>query len=252
MLLLGHRGAPREAPENTLASFQAALRAGADGVELDVRLCATGEVVCCHDPTLQRLAGEDVRVRTTAWADLQRHDLGGGARVCLLDDALDLVGPHGVVNVELKHDDVDAPALARATVAALSRAARGAVIASSFDLATLAALTALRPRLPRGLLIPPLRYPESRSYLAAVTRPGAFHAVHPWHEDVTRERVAAWRGCGLDTNTWTVDDPARVAALRDLGAAMVISNTPASVAPSVRVEGDDARRRELRDRLLQR
>lgn len=251
MLVLGHRGAPREAPENTLAAFEAALRAGADGVELDVRLCATGEVVCCHDPTLLRLAGEDVRVRTTAWGDLLRRDLGG-ARLCRLDDALALWAPRGVVNVELKHDDVDVPALARAVASALDRAPPGAVIASTFDFGALAALARLRPRLTRALLLPPLRHPESRFYLAEAARPGAVHAVHPWHEDVTAERVAAWRARGLDVNPWTVDDPARAAALRDLGAAMVITNVPAAVLPSVRVEGDDARRRELRDRLLQR
>ena len=252
MLVLGHRGAPREAPENTLASFQAALRAGADGVELDVRLCATGEVVCCHDPTLRRLAGEEVRVRTTAWDALQRHDLGGGARLCPLDAALDLWAPHGVVNVELKHDDVDVPALARAVVAAIDRAPPCAVIASSFDFAALAGLKGLRPRLARGLLVPPLRYPESRSYLAEAARPGAVHAVHPWHGDVTPERVAAWRARGLDVNVWTVDEPARAVALRDVGAAMVITNTPAAVIASVRVEGDDPRRGQVWDRLLQR
>ena len=251
MLVLGHRGVPGEATENTLASFDAARRAGADGVELDVRLCATGEVACCHDATLLRLAGEDVRVRTTAWADLLRHDLGG-ARLCRLDDALALWAPHGVVNVELKHDDVDVTALARAALAAIDRAPRCAVIASSFDFAALAALARLRPRLARALLIPPLRHPESRFYLAEAARPGAVHAVHPWHGDATAERVAAWRARGLDVNPWTVDEPARAAELRRDGVSMVITNVPAAVLPSVRVEGDDARRGQVRDRLLQR
>ncbi|MFO0603517.1 MAG: glycerophosphodiester phosphodiesterase [Polyangiales bacterium] len=251
MLVLGHRGAPREAPENTLASFEAALRAGADGVELDVRLCASGEVVCCHDPTLLRLAGEDVRVRTTSWESLRRSDLGGGARLCLLDDALALWAARGVVNVELKPDDVDAPALARATVVVITRAPRGAVIVSSFDPALLDAVAALAPRLARGQLVPPFTRPEAGACLAALDRPG-IAAVHPWHGDATPERVSAWRARRLDVNVWTVDDPARAAALREAGAAMVITNLPGAVLPSVRVEGDDARRREVRDRLLQR
>ena len=55
--LIAHRGASHAAPENTLAAFAAAMDAGADGVELDVRATRTGEVVVFHDPTLERLAG---------------------------------------------------------------------------------------------------------------------------------------------------------------------------------------------------
>jgi glycerophosphoryl diester phosphodiesterase len=251
MLVLGHRGAPREAPENTLAAFEAALRAGADGVELDVRLCASGEVVCCHDPTLRRLAGENVRIRTTPWSDLRARDLGGGARLCLLDDALDLWAARGVVNVELKRDDVDLGPLASAAVAAIERAPRCAVIVSSFDPAALDAVAKARPRLARGQLLAPMEHPDVAACLVGLDRPG-LAAVHPWHGDTTPERLAAWRARGLDVNVWTVDDPGRAAELRDGGASMVITNVPAAVLPSVRVEGSDAHRHEVEARLLRR
>jgi glycerophosphoryl diester phosphodiesterase len=250
MIVLGHRGAPYEATENTLPAFEAARRLGADGVELDVRLCASGEVVCCHDPTLRRLAGKDVRIRTTSWDELRRHDLGG-ASLCCLDEVLDLWGPHGIVNVELKHDDVEVAALARATVAVIRRFPRAAVLISSFDPAALDAIAALAPRVARGQLVRPFLRPGASRALAALDRPGLV-AVHPWYGDATAARIAAWRARGLDVNVWTVDDPARATALRDAGASMVISNTPAVLLPSVRVEGDDARRREVRDRLLER
>ncbi|MFO0652629.1 MAG: glycerophosphodiester phosphodiesterase [Polyangiales bacterium] len=250
MLVLGHRGAPREAPENTLASFEAALRAGADGVELDVRRCASGEVICCHDPTLLRLAGEEVRVRTTSWSDLRRYDLGG-ATLCLLGDVLDLWSGRGVVNVELKSDDADAPALVRAALDVIVGAPRCAVIVSCFDPALLDDVAALAPDLARGQLVPPLTRPEAPQCLAALDRPG-LTAVHPSHVNATPERIAAWRARGLDVNAWTVDDPARAVTLRDAGATAVITNVPAAVLAAVRVEGDDAGRREALDRLLER
>ena len=50
--VLGHRGARHAAPENTLKAFDMAAAEGADGVELDVRLCQSGEVIVLHDPTL--------------------------------------------------------------------------------------------------------------------------------------------------------------------------------------------------------
>ena len=58
MRILGHRGASQDAPENTLVAFTLALEQGADGVELDARLCASGEAVVFHDETLERLNSE--------------------------------------------------------------------------------------------------------------------------------------------------------------------------------------------------
>ena len=54
MLILGHRGARGHAPENTMASFQAALDMGADGIELDVQMTKDGKIVVCHDHSLER------------------------------------------------------------------------------------------------------------------------------------------------------------------------------------------------------
>jgi glycerophosphoryl diester phosphodiesterase len=75
-LVIAHRGASALAVENTLAAFAAAAAAGADGVELDVRLCATGEVVVFHDADLRRLAGRADRIRcrrsTTSFAPCRR------------------------------------------------------------------------------------------------------------------------------------------------------------------------------------
>ena len=62
-LILGHRGAPYDAPENTLASFARALEQGADGVELDVRRARDGVPVIIHDETLDRTSGARLRFR---------------------------------------------------------------------------------------------------------------------------------------------------------------------------------------------
>jgi glycerophosphoryl diester phosphodiesterase len=251
MLVLGHRGAPWEATENTLESFALARVAGADGIELDVRLCATGEVVCCHDVTLHRLAKCAARVRATGWDVLRRYDLGRGARLCTLDEALDLWSAHGVVNVELKADDVDLPALAEATVRVIERARRCAVVVSSFDPAALEAVLHLRPRLARGQLVPPMARPAGQRVLAAMGRARP-HAIHPWHGDASPARVAAWRARGLDVHVWTVDNDVTARALREAGATSIITNAPAAMLRSIGVERDDPRRGQIRDRLLQR
>ncbi len=110
--MLGHRGSPFERAENTLESFQTALAEGADGVELDVMRCASGELVVVHDPELTRLAGLGLEVRKTSWSTLRGLDVGGaldprfaGARLSLLPEVLEALPASALVNVELKGQD---------------------------------------------------------------------------------------------------------------------------------------------------
>src|SRR5512146_3337233 len=95
-LVLGHRGASAEAPENTLAAFRLAMAQGADGVELDVWRCATGEVVVIHDEETRRVAGVSLRVPDSPLAALRALDVGAwkgeafrGERIPLLAEVLE-------------------------------------------------------------------------------------------------------------------------------------------------------------------
>src|SRR5512138_1747669 len=104
----GHRGASADAPENTLAAFRLAMAQGADGVELDVWRCASGEVVVFHDDDATRIAGSPLRPKDATLAELRALDVGAhrgeafrGERIPLLDEVLEAL-PSAVVNVELK------------------------------------------------------------------------------------------------------------------------------------------------------
>src|SRR5947209_7289473 len=103
-LVIAHRGAWADAPavvENTLAAFRRARSDGADGVELDVMRCATGEVIVFHDDDLERLGKRAGLTRATSFAELREIDLGGGEKIPLLDEVLGELGPL-LVNIELK------------------------------------------------------------------------------------------------------------------------------------------------------
>ncbi|MDG1050719.1 MAG: glycerophosphodiester phosphodiesterase family protein [Planctomycetota bacterium] len=98
-LLLGHRGAPREAPENTLAALRRALEAGLDGVEYDVRACGSGDLVLFHDARMERTTDHQGALCDMDMRDLFSVDAGGwfakhfaGEPVPLLDEALSLTG----------------------------------------------------------------------------------------------------------------------------------------------------------------
>merc|ERR1712107_212553 len=113
-LVLGHRGASARKLENTLSAF-AACEGIADGFELDVRLCETGEVVVFHDDTLDRMAGRPSLVRELSWRELSAVDLGDGQRIPTLCDVSTEL-PWALVNVEIKKPP---PQLARRWVTAV-------------------------------------------------------------------------------------------------------------------------------------
>ena len=73
-LVIAHRGSSAEAPENTLLAFEAAVRRGADAVELDVRLTADGAPVVIHDATLDRTTDRSGPVAALTLAELRAVD----------------------------------------------------------------------------------------------------------------------------------------------------------------------------------
>src|SRR5580658_6163343 len=95
-VIWAHRGASRDAPENTLAAFTLAARQGADGIELDAQRCASGEVVVFHDTSLARTSGKPGLLAEAPWSELRQLDLGSrksarwaGGRIPLLAEVLD-------------------------------------------------------------------------------------------------------------------------------------------------------------------
>ena len=78
--IIGHRGAPQEAPENTLLSFRRALELGVVAVELDVQLTRDGRLMVIHDETLERTTNGRGRVLDFTLAELKRLDAGRGRR----------------------------------------------------------------------------------------------------------------------------------------------------------------------------
>lgn len=221
----GHRGASAHATENTLAAFALAREHGADGVELDVMLCASGEVVVFHDEDLQRLAGRTGRIDRMTWPELARVELAGGGRIPRLEEVFEVCGDLAV-NVEIKSPGAGRAGALPARVAQVIAAARAddRTVVSSFDPAALWQLHVAAPHLPLGYLFEAKLHRALRG-AAAAALVGA-SAVHPEHVLCTPAQVDAWRRRGLAVNAWTVDDPVRLRALAAAGVDGVIANDP--------------------------
>ncbi len=233
-LVLGHRGASADAPENTLAAFRLALAQGADGVELDVWRCRTGEAVVIHDAETSRVAAAPLRVAAASLAELRALDVGAragerfrGERIPLLEEALAAL-PGAVVNVELKSGRPRDLALAAAAARAI-RAARAEerVVVSSFDYRLVVAFRLAAPTVPVGLLFDADAPGRLRAWLGVRLLGPA--AVHPDRRLVTPERARAWAARGLAVNVWTVDDADEARRLAALGATALITNVPGRI-----------------------
>lgn len=239
-LVLGHRGARHAAPENTHAAFELSRIEGAAGVELDVRLVKTGEIVVMHDTTLTRVTNKADRrtVEQLTWAEAQSADIGKGEKVPLLSDVLDWAAQHDqVVNVEVKSDVRRRRDLLRGVVDLLARhphAPRG-VLLSSFDPRFIWRLSRALPNIPSAFLFhtkSPMARAAALVGAATFSRLGA-RAVHPEHVLVTEARMAAWRSKGVLVGVWTVNDPARARELSALGVDYIVSDNPGAILAGI-------------------
>ncbi len=224
-LLLGHRGARHAAPENTFAAFDLALREGAEGIELDVRLNASGDVIVCHDVTLERVTnGRDRRaIHELSSAECKGVRLAGDEPLPFLKDVLDWSGRHGAcVNVELKMDGHRRPALVR-RVAELTRshASPGDVLISSFNPLAVLGHRALAPHVASAWLLAS----PSAAELPWLAYAGGT-ALHPHHALITASRLQRWKACVARVHTWTVNDPSRARELAALGVDCLITDNP--------------------------
>ncbi len=229
-LIIGHRGAAADAPENTLAAFTLALAQGADGVELDVQLCADGVPIIIHDTTVDRTCDGTGRVADLSLAELRLLTIDNDHPIPTLDDLFATFGRRTLYNVELKALGRGGDALAAAVARAI--AAHGVaeqVLISSFSPFT---LRAARRHLPPGVPLALLRERRATRPAHALLRAAADHPHHP----LIDESLMAWaRWRGLRVNAWTVDDPAEARRLLQLGVHGIITNRPGEI----RVETTD-------------
>ena len=226
--MFAHRGLAIEAPENTLLAFAKAVAIGAHYVETDVHGSHDGVAMISHDPTLERVAGRRVRVSQLTAAELRRVDLGHGQGFTSLAEALDAF-PETKFNIDVKSRDA-----VPGTIAAITKAgAQDRVLVSSFDerrralalrglpgvvssasarrfvLALLAGKVGFSPALRgslRGLVA--VQVPEKALGLRVTTA----------------RMLAALHAANVEMHVWTVNDPARMDALLDLGVDGIVTD----------------------------
>jgi glycerophosphoryl diester phosphodiesterase len=238
-LVVAHRGASFDAPENTMASFRLAFARGADAIEGDFYLTGDGQIVCTHDKTTGRFNPRDISVTQSPLAELQKLDVGAwkdarytGERMPTLRQVLDFVPDHKRIFVEAKAGpEIAGPMLAVFDKADI-RPEQITVIA--FDAELVAELERLRPQLHTCWLT---SFKQDRR--TGAWRPSAEEVVARAKEistdgvdvhanmNVVNERfVQLVRQAGLELHCWTVNDYGRTGRLRELGVDSITTDRP--------------------------
>ncbi|HZP81592.1 MAG TPA: glycerophosphodiester phosphodiesterase [Chthonomonadaceae bacterium] len=221
---VGHRGAPREFPANTLRSFQRAVEHGCGMVECDIRQAADGELVLAHDPEAQDAQGRvfDIAEQTSAF--LGALDLGAGEGVPTLAELVDWALGRCAVMADMKCEGGDVEAR---VVEALRPLPPSAKVVPGAGAASRLRFRALDPALPLSLsLSTDERALLERADLTAWLETLDLQAVTWEHPLLAPERIAACHARGLTVYAWTVDDLPTMRRLLSDGVDGIISNRP--------------------------
>jgi glycerophosphoryl diester phosphodiesterase len=254
-LVIGHRGYCQFAPENTLPSFQLALAAGADLVELDYYHSLDGKLVVIHDHELDRTtdatnrwAQKKILVETKTAAELQSLDAGSwfdpkyaGTKIPLLAEALDTIQQGAVTLIERKGG-----APAGCIQLLRDKNLVNKVVVQSFDWEYLRAYHEQEPAQVLGALGPPGRLADgtpssgkpkelSAAWLDQLEKTGAKVAV--WSDKVSRETVQLAHQHGLRVWVYTIDDPMRANELLDMGVDAIITNNTSLIWKAIALRG---------------
>jgi len=222
---IGHRGAKGHLTENTLESISLALGMGIDGIEIDVHICASGELVVFHDFTLDRLSDGFGEITTKTYEQLQQLTLKGGYKIPLLTEVLDLIEGKYSINIELKGLHT-----AKGTCAIISKYIDkgweySSILVSSFQENELLEVKKINSNILIAIL-------SKASVAEAIEWAKVLNAtaIHPSIGIITRQSVIDAHNEGFNVNVWTVNEPEDIARMIDFGVDGIISDYPDRLA----------------------
>lgn len=208
-LVVSHRGMPKDAPENTIAAFVAALDAGAQGIELDIHASADGMLFVHHDPAFATAPGVSSAFASTDSKEVKSARLDGGHAIPTLDEVIEVVSNRALLFIEIKPRGIEAD-VARCLRRHQKRIEQLAV--HSFDHRAAKRMLELVPSIRTGIL--QVGYPvDSRAAMRAAG------ASDLWQQtDFVDERlVADIHASGGRVIVWTPNDPSQWGSLSRLG-----------------------------------
>ncbi|WP_211748570.1 glycerophosphodiester phosphodiesterase [Paenibacillus sp. Marseille-Q4541] len=228
-LIIAHRGAKGEAPENTIAAFELALEQGCDAFELDIHLSQDGEIMVIHDDTVNRTTNGEGKVKDMTFSELRMLDAGQwfdssyeGQVIPTLKEVFDLAPDHLIINVEIKggiSEGVEEKLLALLEDYDMFER----VVVSSFHFDSLRTLESLNPEVKTGLLYTqnfacPKQLPEAAGVNA--------YSLHPYFIQLEEGDYDSVQQEGVQIFAWTVNEVVDMQKLLEIGIDGIITDYP--------------------------
>ncbi len=235
-VVFGHRGYSAKAPENTMEAFALCAEQGVSGIELDIHLCSTGELVVTHDFNVRRVTGFDGIVEQMGYREIRTLDAGShkgpshaGAYIPLLEELFTRFGDTFVYDIELKQESWQDTGLASALWELMRRhSIEGSCMVSSFNpFAVRSFRKASGGSIPTAVIycvsddVPKILHHGKGRLIAGCDM------LKPHYPQITDDLFARDHDRkGYPLVTWTVDDEEEIRRLTRLGVEGIISNDP--------------------------
>jgi glycerophosphoryl diester phosphodiesterase len=232
-LLFAHRGCSSLAPENTMASFKLAKELNLPGIELDIHLCTSGELVIAHDDNFKRTANDPRIVEELTYEEIKSIDVGSffnskfhNEKVLLLEEVLEEFCPGMYIDIELKTRKTsgdDLPEVAAKKIKSFGEKICKSVTISSFNPFALRAFKKFAPQIPTALIW------SNDPEVPFILRRGEGRLVadcdylKPEHAQVKRTNHFSKHRTIIP---WTIDDSDLAKKMIVLGVEGIISNKP--------------------------
>ena len=237
-LIVAHRGASHDAPENTLAAYKLAWEQGADAIEGDFHLTKDGKIICIHDGDTKRVTGIDRKIAATDFAELRTMDVGSwkdkkfaGERMPTLEEVLAIVPANKQVFIEIKCGPSIVPLLK--TQVEASKLTAGQMVVISFNAQVIAEVRRQIPQIKAQWLVSYKQDKETQQWkptreevLATLKKIGASGLDTNAHETIDAGFVKQLREAKMDFHCWTVDDPKVAKRFVSLGVDSITTNRP--------------------------
>jgi glycerophosphoryl diester phosphodiesterase len=220
ILKIGHRGAKRYEPENTLISFEKAIEMGADGIELDVHLSLDGYLIVIHDETIDRTTNGKGVVNQLTLQELKSFTINEKYTIPTLEEVLDLVNQRCFVNIELKNQDtVEKVVQLIEHYISDKNWNNDHFLVSSFDWNALQQVRFLNENIRIGVLT------ETDLDLAiSFARFMKAEALHPYFQLLTNEYAAKIQEKGIQVFPWTVNEKDAIQKMKSFKVNGIITD----------------------------
>jgi glycerophosphoryl diester phosphodiesterase len=219
-LNIGHRGAKGYEPENTLPSFRKAIELEVDGVEFDVHVCKSGELIVMHDFTVDRTTNGSGAISDLTLSELKKLRINDSIEIPTLEEVLWLFSKSHLINIELKGTQT-----AELVCDCIEKNVKenkfdySNFIVSSFQREELARVAEYNAKIPLGIL-------TQDSVEEALEWADEFSAkaIHPHFSLLTTENVALTHQKGYQIYTWTVNELEDIQHIKMFGVNGIITD----------------------------